>query len=222
MPLRKGMNPTPADHSAPLLLAVCGASAQVLALRTLQLLLEADQAVELVISRGAFEVWRAELGLVLPVNPADQERVLREQCGTSAGSLRCHRWNDQAAPPASGSYRLRGMLILPASMGTVGRIASGVATDLIERAADVQLKEARPLVIAPREMPWNLIHLRNLTQLAEAGARIAPPVPAWYGQPQSLDDMVDFMVQRTLDLFGYDLAPLRRWQGAVEGAQKLS
>jgi 4-hydroxy-3-polyprenylbenzoate decarboxylase len=114
------------------------------------------------------------------------------------------------------------MLILPASMGTVGRIASGVATDLIERAADVQLKEARPLVIAPREMPWNLIHLRNLTQLAEAGARIAPPVPAWYGQPQNLDDMVDFMVQRTLDLFGYDLAPLRRWQGAVEGAQKLS
>ena len=96
------------------------------------------------------------------------------------------------------------------------------AADLIERAADVQLKEAQPLVIAPREMPWNLIHLRNLTQLAEAGARIAPPVPAWYGQPQSLDDMVDFMVQRTLDLFGYDLAPLRRWQGAVEGAQKLS
>ena len=85
MPLRKGMTPTRADEAAPLLLAVCGASAQVLALRTLQLLLEADQAVELVISRGAFEVWRAELGLVLPVNPAEQERVLREQCGTTAG-----------------------------------------------------------------------------------------------------------------------------------------
>ena len=92
MPLRKGMTPTRADEPAPLLLAVCGASAQVLALRTLQLLLEADQAVELVISRGAFEVWRAELGLVLPVNPAEQEKVLREQCGTTAGSLRCHRW----------------------------------------------------------------------------------------------------------------------------------
>ena len=213
---------TTAEVSPPLLLAVCGASAQVLALRALQLLLEAGESVELVISRGAFEVWRAELGLVLPVAPEEQERVLRERCGTASGHLRCYRWNDQAAPPASGSYRVRGMLILPASMGTVGRIASGIATDLVERCADVQLKESRPLVIAPREMPWNLIHLRNLTTLAEAGARIAPPVPAWYGQPQSLDDMVDFMVQRTLDLFGYDLAPLRRWQGAVEGAQKLS
>ena len=176
---------------------------------------KAGESVEMVISRGAFEVWRAELGLVLPVAPDEQERVLREHCGTAAGQLRCYRWNDQAAPPASGSYRLRGMLILPASMGTVGRIASGIATDLVERCADVQLKEARPLVIAPREMPWNLIHLRNLTTLAEAGARIAPPVPAWYHQPETLQDMVDFMVLRTLDLFGYDLAPLRRWSGPI-------
>ena len=101
---------------APLLLGVCGASAQVLALRALQLLLEAGESVELVISRGAFEVWRAELGLVLPVAPAEQERVLRDHCGTDRGQLRCYRWNDQAAPPASGSYRLRGMLILPASI----------------------------------------------------------------------------------------------------------
>ena len=107
------------------------------------------------------------------------------------------------------------MLILPASMGTVGRIASGIATNLIERCADVQLKEGRPLVISPREMPWNLIHLRNLTSLAEAGARIAPPVPAWYHQPETLQEMVDFMVLRTLDLFGYDLAPLQRWEGPI-------
>lgn len=162
---------------APVLLAVCGASAQVLALRALQWLLEADQSVDLILSRGAFEVWRAELGLHLPVAPDDQARVLRDHCGSTRGQLRCHRWNDQAAPPASGSYRTRGMLILPATMGTVGRLAAGVAQDLIERCADVHLKEARPLVIAPREMPWNLIHLRNLTTLAEAGARIAPPSP---------------------------------------------
>ena len=209
---------TTAEAQPPLLMAVCGASAQVLALRALQLLLEAGESVEMIISRGAFEVWRAELGLVLPVAPDEQERVLREHCGTAAGQLRCYRWNDQAAPPASGSYRLRGMLILPASMGTVGRIASGIATDLVERCADVQLKEARPLVIAPREMPWNLIHLRNLTTLAEAGARIAPPVPAWYHQPETLQDMVDFMVLRTLDLFGYDLAPLRRWSGPISAS----
>jgi 4-hydroxy-3-polyprenylbenzoate decarboxylase len=100
-------------------------------------------------------------------------------------------------------------------MGTVGRIASGVARDLIERTADVHLKEARPLVIAPRELPWNLVHLRNLTALAEAGARIAPPVPAWYHRPTSLEEMVDFLVIRIFDNLGLDLAPLRRWQGPL-------
>jgi 4-hydroxy-3-polyprenylbenzoate decarboxylase len=209
-----------ADRRYPLVLAVCGASAQVLALRSLQLLLEAGEAVDLIISRGAFEVWRAELGLLLPVAPAEQEKLLRERCGTNAGTLRCYRWNDQAAAPASGSYRTRGMLILPATMGTVGRVAAGIATDLIERCADVHLKEARPLVIAPREMPWNLIHLRNLTALAEAGARIAPPIPAWYHQPESLGDMVDFLVARTLDLFGYELGELRRWQGPIGSPQR--
>lgn len=107
------------------------------------------------------------------------------------------------------------MVILPASMGTVGRIASGVALDLIERAADVHLKEGRPLVIAPRELPWNLIHLRNLTRLAEAGARIAPPVPAWYHQPRSIEDMVDFLVIRIFDALGLALGDLRRWDGPI-------
>ena len=98
----------------------------------------------------------------------------------------------------------------------MGRIASGVALDLIERAAYVHLKEARPLVIAPREMPWNLVHLRNLTQLAEAGARIAPPIPAWYQQPRSLEDMVDFLVILVFDSLGFELGDLRRWQGPIE------
>jgi 4-hydroxy-3-polyprenylbenzoate decarboxylase len=209
-------NPEIPFPNGPLLLAICGASAQVLGLRALQLLLEANHCVDLVLSRGAFEVWRAEMGVVIPVAPKHQEEVLREHCGTNNGSLRCYRWNDQAAPMASGSYRSRGMLILPATMGTVGRIAAGIATDLIERCADVQLKEARPLVIAPREMPWNLIHLRNLTSLAEAGARIAPPIPAWYHQPESLNDMVDFLVLRILDLFGYELKELRRWEGPIQ------
>ena len=88
-----------------------------------------------------------------------------------------------------------------------------MALVLIERAADVHLKEARPLVIAPRELPWNLVHLRNLTALAEAGARIAPPVPAWYHQPTSLEEMVDFLVIRVFDSLGLDLGELRRWQG---------
>lgn len=197
----------------PVVLAVSGASAQPLAQRALQLLLEAGEAVELVTSRGAIGVWQAELGLRVPTEPDAQEAFWRERTAVSTGQLRCHRWNDQAAGIASGSFKTRGMVILPASMGTVGRIASGVALDLVERAADVHLKEGRPLVICPRETPWSLVHLRNLTALAEAGARIAPPVPAWYHQPQSIEDMVDFLVIRVFDVLGYELGDLRRWQG---------
>ena len=201
--------------SPPVVLAVSGASAQPLAQRALQLLLEDGQRVEMITSRGAIGVWQAELGLRVPSEPDAQERFWRQRCGTDAGELRCHRWNDQAAAIASGSFLTRGMVILPASMGTVGRIASGVALDLIERAADVHLKESRPLVIAPRELPWNLVHLRNLTTLAEAGARIAPPVPAWYHRPSTLEEMVDFLVIRVFDSLGLTLGNLQRWQGPV-------
>ncbi len=201
--------------SAPVVLAVSGASGQPLAERALQLLLQAGEQVDLVTSRGSILVWQAELGLRVPVEPQAQEAFWRERIGVTTGELRCHRWNDQAATIASGSHRTRGMVILPASMGAVGRIASGVATDLLERCADVHLKEGRPLVICPRELPWNLVHLRNLTSLAEAGARIAPPVPAWYHRPETIEEMVDFLVIRIFDLLGYQLGALRRWQGPV-------
>jgi 4-hydroxy-3-polyprenylbenzoate decarboxylase len=203
----------------PVVLGVSGASGQPLAERAVRLLLEADLPVELVTSRGALRVWQAELGIRVPLDPTDQEAFWRQRSGCSSGRLRCHRWDDQAAAIASGSHLTRGMVILPASMGCVGRIAAGVATDLIERAADVHLKEGRPLVIAPRELPWNLIHLRNLTALAEAGARIAPPVPAWYQQPSSLEEMVDFLVIRVLDALGLQVGDLRRWQGPQATAQ---
>jgi 4-hydroxy-3-polyprenylbenzoate decarboxylase len=199
-------------------LAISGASGQPLAERALQLLLEAGEAVEVVTSRGAITVWQAELGVGVPGDPQGQEQFWRQRTGSTGGWLRCHRWNDQAAGIASGSYLTKGMVILPASMGSVGRIAAGVATDLLERAADVHLKEGRPLVICPRETPWSLVHLRNLTALAEAGARIAPPVPAWYHQPRSIADMVDFLVIRCLDPLGLELGALRRWQGPGRGA----
>ena len=203
-----------APRSLPVVLAVSGASAQPLAERAVALLLQAGEEVEMVTSRGAIGVGQADMGLRVPSEPEAQEIFWRERSGCHTGRLRCHRWNDQAAAIASGSFLTRGMVILPASMGTVGRIASGVALDLIERAADVHLKEGRPLVIAPRELPWNLIHLRNLTALAEAGARIAPPVPAWYDQPTSLDERVDFLVIRVFDALGLELGTLNRWQGS--------
>ena len=199
----------------PYVLAVTGASAQPLAEGALLRLLQQQRAVHLVLSRGAHEVFRAEQGLSIPVEPEQQERFWRERLQVNSGSLQCHRWNDQAASIASGSYRTKAMVIVPCSMGTVGRINAGVAMDLIERCADVHLKERRPLVIAPREMPFNLIHLRNLTALAEAGATIAAPIPAWYSQPTSLDDMVDFLVVRLFDGLEENLAPLRRWTGPI-------
>ena len=197
----------------PYVLGVSGASAQPLAERALQLLLQQDRSVHLIMSRGAPEVWLAEQSIQVPVDPELQERFWRSRLNVQTGSLICHRWGDQAATIASGSVATRGMVIVPCSMGTVGRIAAGVASDLLERCADVHLKEGRPLVLAPREMPWSLIHLRNLTALAEAGARIAPPIPAWYSQPQNLSEMVDFLVVRLFDSLGEDLSPLNRWQG---------
>ena len=200
----------------PYVLAVTGASAQPLAERALQRLLERERTVHLVLSRGAHEVFRAEQGLSVPVDPEQQVVFWRDRLQVSKGTLHCHRWNDQAASIASGSYRTKAMVIVPCSMGTVGRINAGIAMDLIERCADVHLKERRPLVIAPREMPFNLIHLRNLTALAEAGATIAPPIPAWYTQPKTLDDMIDFLVVRLFDGLEEDLAPLRRWTGPIQ------
>jgi 4-hydroxy-3-polyprenylbenzoate decarboxylase len=199
----------------PYVLAVTGASAQPLAERSLQLLLDNDRKVHLVLSRGAHEVFRAEQGLSIPVDPDQQMSFWRRRLNVSDGELICHRWNDQSSCIASGSYRTKALVIVPCSMGTVGRINSGIAMDLIERCADVHLKERRPLVIAPRETPFNLIHLRNLTALAEAGATIAPPTPAWYTQPKSLDDMVDFLVVRLFDGLDEDLAPLNRWEGPL-------
>ena len=199
----------------PFVLGISGASAQPLAERALQLLLRKGHCVHLVISRGAFKVFQAEQGLTIPVSPVQQENFWRDRLDVSEGNLICHRWDDQSASIASGSFQTRAMLILPCSMGTVGRIASGMSMDLIERSADVHLKERRPLVIAPREMPLNLIHLRNLTALAEAGATIAPPIPAWYVQPKSLSDMVDFIVARLFDSLQEDLTHLNRWNGPL-------
>lgn len=108
------------------------------------------------------------------------------------------------------------MLVIPCSMSTVARLAMGMSSDLLERAADVQLKEGRKLVLVPRETPLSVIHLRNLTTLAQAGVRIVPAIPAWYHQPQTINDLVDFVVARALDQLDLDCVPLKRWQGHLD------
>jgi 4-hydroxy-3-polyprenylbenzoate decarboxylase len=118
---------------------------------------------------------------------------------------------DIAAPIASGSFKTKGMIVAPCSVRTMSEIATGVTTSLLTRAADVMLKERRPLVLMVRETPLHLGHLRTMTALAEMGAVILPPVPAFYAEPKTLSDLVDQMVGRTLDLFGYDWPDVKRW-----------
>lgn len=186
----------------------------IYAVRALKFLLEADFAIELVASKSTYMVWQAEEQIRMPVEAVQQEQFWRQQAAVpTAGKLRCHPWGDVGANIASGSFRTRGMLILPCSMSTVGKLAAGLSSDLLERAADVQLKEGRKLVLVPRETPFSLIHLRNLTALAEAGARIVPAIPAWYHKPQTIEDLVDFVVARALDPFEIDCVPLKRWEG---------
>lgn len=203
------------DTPLPVTLGVTGASGLIYAVRAVKYLLEANIPVELVASRATYQVWKAELDIQMPADMVAQADFWREQAGISiaCGKLRCHPWSDVGANIASGSFKTLGMVIMPCSMSTVGKLAAGLSSDLLERAADVQLKEGKPLVLVPRETPFSLIHLRNLTTLAEAGARIVPAIPAWYHQPQTVLDLVDFVVARALDQFDLDCVPLKRWQG---------
>lgn len=204
-------------QARPLILGVTGASGLIYAVRALRFLLAADYSVELVASKSTYMVWQAEQGLRMPVEAAQQEVFWRQQAGdVDGGKLYCHPWGDVGATIASGSFRTLGMVIMPCSMSTVAKLAAGLSSDLLERAADVQIKEGRPLVIVPRETPLSLIHLRNLTALAEAGVRIVPAIPAWYHHPQSINDLVDFVVARALDQLNIDCVPLKRWEGHLD------
>ena len=120
---------------------------------------------------------------------------------------------DRGAAPASGSARSTGMVICPCSMGTVAAIAHGTSRSLIERTADVVLKERRTLILVPRETPLSLVHLRNLTLATEAGAIVLPAAPGFYHKPKQVTDLVDFVVQRTLDHLGLEIELVKRWEG---------
>ncbi|MHC5935377.1 flavin prenyltransferase UbiX [Nostoc sp.] len=202
------------NNAKPLILGVSGASGLIYAVRAIKFLLEAEYSIELVASKSTYMVWQSEQEIRMPSEPTQQEQFWREQAGVALdGKLRCHPWSDIGAGIASGSFATLGMMIIPCSMSTVAKLAVGLSSDLLERAADVQLKEGRKLVIVPRETPFSLIHLRNLTSLAEVGVRIVPAIPAWYHNPQTIEDLVDFVVARALDQLDIDCIPIQRWQG---------
>jgi len=141
------------------------------------------------------------------------DRELKKATGGDWARVRVFDDADRGGEPASGSARTAGMVICPCSMGTVAAIAHGTSRSLIERAADVVLKELRTLVLVPRETPLSLIHLRNLTLVREAGAIVLPAAPGFYHKPQQVRDLVDFVVQRVLDHLGVEVSLVKRWEG---------
>ena len=197
----------------PIVLALTGASAQQIGERALTLLLKNKCEVSLILSKGSLKVWESEMGINIPINPSKQEEFWRERLKVEEGSLTCYKWNDHSASIASGSFKTKAMLIVPCSMGQVGRIAAGTSGDLIERCADVHIKESRRLIICPRESPLSTIHLRNLLALSEVGVKVVPPMPGWYTNPKSLDEMVEFIVVRLFDSIDMNLGGIDRWEG---------
>ena len=180
-------------------------------LRLLECLLAARCRVYLIYSPAAQIVAKQECDLTLPAQPREATRMLSERFGARDGQLTVFAREDWLSPVASGSNPADAMAVCPCTMGTLGAIAHGLADNLIERAADVMLKERRPLVLVPRETPLSSIHLDNMLKLAHAGAVILPPVPGFYTHPQSVADIVDFVVARVLDQLRvpHDLVP--RW-----------
>ncbi len=190
-----------------LVVGVTGASGAIYAQRFLAQAARHFDDIYVTLSRQAVQVAGTELGISLNPAALDVEKWL----GRPAPQIHLLDSNDYYTPPASGSFVHDGMVIVPCSMGTAGRIAHGISNDLVTRAADVCLKERRPLILVPREMPWNLIMLRNMTQLAEAGATILPASPAWYHQPKSLEDLADTVVARILQQLGVEQDLVRPW-----------
>lgn len=196
-------------------LAWTGASGLNYGLRLLDGLLAAGCRVDLLVSQTARIVAKQELDLSLPSGSAELVAVLRARNLGQPGELRAYGRDEWFAPAASGSNPADAMVVCPCTMGSLAAIAHGLADNLIERAADVMLKEKRPLILVPRETPFSLIHLRNMTQLAEAGATILPANPGFYHRPETVEQVVDFIVARILDQLGVAHSLMTRWGGDV-------
>jgi 4-hydroxy-3-polyprenylbenzoate decarboxylase len=191
--------------------AITGASGAALGVRVLDAI-AADNEVHLIMSPESIGIMTEETGM--DWSAPDPAGVLRKVKQNIKGPA-LHYWDsrDMAAPVSSGSFRTEGMIVAPCSMKTLSGIASGYAENLVQRAADVTIKEGRTLVLAPREMPLSAIHLENMLKLSRIGVRIAPPVPAFYHRPESLDEMVDFLAGKLLDSLGVEHTLYKRWEG---------
>ena len=190
----------------PIVVAITGASGAPYAVRLLETLVAAERPVQLIVSSHGLRLLSTELDI-------DSVGALRTRVGEAGWDrwVKCFDDNDRGAAPASGSALNAGMVICPCSMGTLSAIAVGASRSLVERAADVALKERRPLVLVPRETPLSAIHLENMLRVTRAGAVVMPASPGFYHRPRGLDDLVDFIVARVLDHLGVPHRLVARW-----------
>jgi len=195
----------------PVTLAMTGASGAAYGLRLLEVLLKSGRPVYLLVSKAAQMVLSMESELAIPAKPSEMQTFFSETHKTDPSLLKVFAREDWMAPIASGSHSAQHMVVVPCTTGTLSAIAQGSSNNLMERAADVMLKERRDLILVVRETPLSSIHLENMLKLSQAGATIMPANPGFYQQPDSISDLVDFMVARILDHLGERHTLLPRW-----------
>lgn len=196
------------SSAPPIVVGITGASGAPYAVRLLQQLASAHRPVSLIVSKFGMRLLETEVG----INSID---ALRAAVGKDAwdSCIETYSNDDRGAPPASGSALTSGMIVCPCSMGTLSAISVGASRSLIERAADVTLKERRKLILVPRETPLSAIHLGNMLRLTRAGAVVMPAAPGFYHRPKQVSDLVDFVVARVLDQLGVEQKLVKRWEG---------
>ena len=194
-----------------IVLAITGASGAIYGLRLAEELLASGVRLSILISRPGFSVLKEECGLVWEGGAAQVAASLSAYLNPAEGQLSYYREDDFFSPLASGSSAPDAMVVAPCSMGSLARIAAGLSGNLLERTADIAIKEGRPLVLVPREAPLSAIHLENMLKLARLGVRIVPAMPAFYGKPQTMKELTDFVVGKVLDQIGIPHRLFQRW-----------
>jgi 4-hydroxy-3-polyprenylbenzoate decarboxylase len=195
-----------------IVVAITGASGVRYGMRLLEAVHGAGVDLTIAVSKGGARVLEIEEGVRVDPEKPDASALFRVKKGRGAPTVRTLALSDIAAGVCSGTHPVDGMIVVPCSMGTLSRIASGNSANVIERTADVMLKEGRPLVLVPRETPLSRIHLENMLRAHDAGAAIVPASPGFYHRPESIDDLVDQVVTKTLDRLGLRLELIPRWK----------